>query len=138
MPDRTCQGCKRQVEWGCTAKRVFDANGDPVLDEIGEQVWSNPAHLPTTIMKEEVWCCPRQPLKENPLAMGRLFTFYGMFKRGFLPNDGGVLDQSNPLLETFRIMDDVNEECQRALDEEERRKAQRNESLTRMRQQRGR
>lgn len=52
----------------------------------------------------------------------RLLLFYQMFKNGFLPDSGAVIDQSRSLLETLRLMDEVNNECDRQIAEKERKK----------------
>lgn len=123
MPERNCVGCKRQDEWGCTAKRWRDPKqGEPD----GPENWLNPAYLPITLMGEDVFACPRQTLKEAPYYWAWLLKFYAMYRKGHLPDKGSVLDQSNKAVELFRILDDVNEQCDRAEREVER--ARRNQN----------
>lgn len=43
--------------------------------------------------------------------------FYNLYKNGFLPDPGSVVDQSNHLLETLRIIDDENASADKALTE---------------------
>lgn len=40
-----------------------------------------------------------------------MLKFYGMFRKGFLPNVGAIADQSNKAIEVFRILDDANDAC---------------------------
>lgn len=40
-----------------------------------------------------------------------VLKFYGMFRKGFLPNVGAIADQSNKAVEVFRILDDANDAC---------------------------
>lgn len=133
MPERKCEGCKRQIEWGCTAKPHLQMNEDgfPVLDpKTGKQVvnWSNPARIPEIFDDEEVYCCPRQTLRENPREWSWLLMFYAMFKEGFLPQHGAVVDQSNKAIEVMNLMNVVNQECDDELSIRERQKNNRGSS----------
>lgn len=123
MPERQCSTCKRQAEWGCTAKRIrWPAEGE----EDGPENWSNPASLPVDVDGEEIWACPRQDLKENGRWFGRLFLLYGLYRRGFLPNAGAAVDQVNSTVELFTIIDQVNEDCDETLEEQRRANLARN------------
>lgn len=120
MPERNCRRCTKQDEWGCTAKqyvKVDPETASPVLDRFGrpEMQWVNPARLPLDMDGEEWWACPRQDLKERPDAWGHMLNYYGMFRKGFLPQTGAVMDQSNYAVEVFRILDDANNEADDAL-----------------------
>lgn len=116
LPDRKCDGCRRQAEWGCTAERWrWPDEGE--VD--GPQNWVNPAHLPSTLGDEESYACPRQHIRENPQLWALILKYYGMFRKGFLPNVGAIADQSNKAIEVFRILDDANDAC----DAEEARRA---------------
>ncbi|MEJ6846754.1 hypothetical protein [Sinorhizobium fredii] len=110
MPERACEGCTRQSEWGCTAKRWRTPEHD---EPDGPENWINPAHLPLTLMGEEIWACPRQPLREEPLKWAWMLKFYGMYRKGHLPNVGAIADQSNKAIEIFRILDHLNDACDR-------------------------
>ncbi|MCA1775267.1 MAG: hypothetical protein LC676_06560 [Loktanella sp.] len=126
MPERDCATCTRQKEWGCFAEYIdrVDEHGDPVLDQEGNPVRDlvNGADLPLTIDGEDTWACPRQTIRENPRTWGRLLMFYGMFTRGHLPDAGAVVDQSAPLMEAIRVIDDANKRCDQALQEQEQRR----------------
>lgn len=117
MRERQCHGCTKQVEWGCFATRI------PASDD-GEEQWLRPAHLPITFMGEETWACPRQHIRQNPIFWAKILKFYGMYKKGHLPDRGAVVDQSNRAIEIFNILDDANEDCDR--EEEAQEKAKRN------------
>lgn len=136
LPERQCAGCAKQVEWGCHAVRhvVHDDLGRPVMGADGGQMmnWHQPARLPLSIDGEETYACPRQTLLRRPREWNRLLTFYGMFKRGFLPEAGAVIDQSNKLIEAFRIMDEANYECDAAQDAERRQEQIRRAQLANM------
>lgn len=123
MPERSCDGCKRQEEWGCNAERyeVVDAKGRVQVK------WTNPARMPTKVDNEELFCCPRQTLYRNPQAWGRLLLLYGMYKQGHLTDRGAVVDQSNSLLESFRILDEANNACDKIEQERERMKQARSQ-----------
>ncbi len=120
MPERNCDGCKKKDLWGCTAFRWrHPEEGEPDHPDN----WVRPAAHPVTVLGETMYCCPRQHLFQNPQYWGWTLKFYGLFKKGFLPSEGGVLAQSNKALEVFRILDDANDQCDRA--EEEKAKRQR-------------
>jgi hypothetical protein len=114
MPERKCSGCTRQAEWGCSAFKWREPDPETV-DE--RECWVNPADLPADIDGEQTFACPRQPLHQNPVYWQRLFLFYGMYKQGLLPQSGAVIDQSNKAIEVFRILDDVNQHCDKALED---------------------
>jgi len=108
MPERQCGGCKRQKEWGCTAKRWRT----PLPDEAdGPENWINPSHIQNEFDGEMLFSCPRQTLHEQPTDWSRLLLFYGMFGKGHLPDKGAVVDQSNVLVQAFRILDEANADC---------------------------
>jgi hypothetical protein len=118
MPERSCYGCIKQKEWGCNATKVKAEKGDKGAKPDGRGdwwLWTNPARLPLTFDGEQTYACPRQDLKRRGFAWHRMFLFYGMYKAGFLPQGGSVIDQSNRALEVFRIFDAVNAECDDAL-----------------------
>jgi hypothetical protein len=129
MPDRKCEGCKKQVQWGCTAKphRVIDEEtGEPIIDPKTKQpkiTWSNPARIPEIFDDEETYACPRQTLHENPREWNWLLMFYSMYKEGFLPQRGAVVDQSNKAIEVLNILNTANQECDDELAAQARRKA---------------
>lgn len=139
MPERQCNGCKRQVDWGCTAKQFPAEKGEKALT--GERIsigsdgkwyrWTNPSSLPLTIDGEQTYACPRQDLKERGRDWHHLFMYYGMYKAGFMPQNGSVMDQSNKAIEMFRIVDAVNAECDEAVQEENKRKAKQEQNLPR-------
>ncbi len=118
MPERECSKCKKQDEWGCFAKVKRTTRDDGTVDE----VWSQPAHLPIQINGEETFACPRQSIRENVRVWGRLLLLYGMYSKGHLPDKGAVVDQSNQLMELFRIMDDANAQCDQSLQEDSKRR----------------
>ncbi len=117
MPERKCQGCVKQVQWGCTAKPhlVFDdETNEPVIDQKTKRqkiVWSNPGRIPEIFDDEETYACPRQGLHEDPKGWSWLLMFFGMFKDGFLPQRGAIVDQSNKAIEILNVMNIANGEC---------------------------
>lgn len=121
MPTRDCQGCRHQREWGCEARRW---RTPPEGEEDGPENWVDPAHLPLTLLSQNIWSCPRQHIRENPAFWATVLKFYGMYKRGFLPDRGAVVDQSNRTIELFRVLDQANDLCDQ--EEEKKRQIQRN------------
>lgn len=109
MPERQCHKCTRHKDWGCEAYKWREPDED-TLDERSE-CWINPADMPLAIDGEETYQCPRRTLKDDPQGWNRIFNFYAMYKNGFLPQEGSVIAQSNAAIEAFRIIDDVNSEC---------------------------
>lgn len=129
MPERNCRGCTKQVQWGCTAKPyvVMDPEtSSPVLGHDGKPkvAWTNPAHMPLDFDGEETYACPRQPLREEPEMWSRVFTYYRLYKKGFLPQTGAAMDQANIAVEIFRILDDANDDADDALQKAEAAKQQ--------------
>jgi hypothetical protein len=113
MPERQCATCLHQDEWGCYAEDTGQADQD------GIPIWLRPAQVPMMLDGEEVYRCPRRPLKDDPAYWGRLLTHYGNFEKGLLPDAGGVVDQSNKAMSLFGIMADVTAECSREKAERE-------------------
>lgn len=109
MPERTCQGCRNQARWGCEAERIKEPEPGEFDDPV--ENWRDPAQDPVSINGEDSYACPRQTLRREPRAWSKLLLLYGMYSKGHLPDRGAVVDQSNSLLEAFRIIDDVNAEC---------------------------
>jgi hypothetical protein len=117
MPERQCVKCTKQAEWGCEAfKYRSDENDRRAIpdDNGGWWAWFKPSHLPMTVDGEESYACPRQDLKQRAQAWNRMLLYYGMYKQGFLPQAGAIMDQSNKAMELFRIFDQVNGECDEA------------------------
>ena len=52
--------------------------------------------------------------------------FFSMFKDGFLPQQGAIVDQSNKAVEILNVMNTVNGECDEEVNRRERAKANRN------------
>lgn len=67
--------------------------------------------MPLTLMGEDTYACPRQPLREDPIFWVKVLKLYAFYRKGYLPQPGAVIDQANQLLETFSILDQVNAEC---------------------------
>jgi len=127
MPERNCASCKKQTEWGCEAERYPSTEEDPAAmpDQNGKWWgWKNPAHIPLTFDGEETYACPRQDVRRRGAEWGQILLYYGFYQKGHLPMAGGVTDQSAKAMEVFRILDDVNLECDQALLEKERNKGQ--------------
>lgn len=104
MPERQCHECTNQDEWGCNAYPTDE------LDSLGNPVWQRAAWIPLEIDGEEVWRCPRRPLKDAPAAWSRMLQIYGFYLKGFLPDPGGVMDQSARTMALFALIDHVNNE----------------------------
>jgi hypothetical protein len=102
LQDRDCAVCTRQAEWGCNARQDAGDQGGAWLDR---------AVLPIRIDGEEVWRCPRRPIKDDPGYWRRLLFFYGMYRKGHLPDPGAVSEQSNKAMQLFAIVDDVVAAC---------------------------
>ena len=123
MPERQCHGCTRQKDWGCTATRFpsSEENPEATRDKAGNWWgWHNGSALPLTIDGEDTHACPRQDVHERAYVWQRMFLYYGMFKNGFLPQAGAIMDQSNKAVEVFRVFDDANAEADNALAEQQR------------------
>jgi hypothetical protein len=118
MPERTCVGCKSQVEWGCKGSKYRE----PEPGEDPRNAWINPAEISVNVEEQEEFACPRQHLHENPAYWRPVFLYYGMFQKGFLPQAGSVIDQANKAMEVFQILAEVNAECDAEIRKRETRK----------------
>ena len=119
MPERQCNGCVKQVEWGCNAFKYETAKEDKRgrKERDGKfYAWHKPAQIPVDIEGEQVWACPRQELKKDPLGWNKLLLFYGYYQKGFLPQAGSVVDQTNKAMELFRLLDAANAAADEAQD----------------------
>lgn len=88
------------------------------MNQNGE--WENPAIIPLRIDSEEVYRCPRRPIKEDPQYWDKLLFYFGMYKKGHLPDPGSVSEQSNKIMQVFRIVDDIVADCVKEKAERER------------------
>lgn len=118
MPERQCGTCKRQKEWGCTAKRWRFPGPD---EADGPENWIDPGFVPNDFNGEDLFSCPRQTLKEDAQDWNRLLLFYGMYLKGYLPETGAIADQPNWMIQAFRVLDEANAECDRQEQEKEQR-----------------
>lgn len=78
--------------------------------------------MPIEVGGEQSYACPRQTLRERAGDWNRLLMFYSLYLKGFLPDQGAVIDQSNVLMEAFRLIDEANAEADKELAEIEARK----------------
>lgn len=64
--------------------------------------------------------CPMRLFLDNPDDMGELVWYYAAYKRGQLPNEGGLLDQPAKMMQAFRVIDNANAtlDRQRRLEQE--------------------
>ena len=117
MPERKCHACTRQKEWGCEAEKVPSDDTDPTAERDANGQWwgwSNPSALPLQVDGETVWACPRRDLKDRGRDWNRMLFYYGFYQKGHLPQPGAIIDQSNMAMEVFRVLDQVNAECDNA------------------------
>lgn len=75
----------QQAEWGCHKNSA----------------------LPLTFDGEDVWRCPRLPLKEDPDNIGQVLWYYSLYRKGNLPEAGGLMDQPGLLMDMFRVIDNA-------------------------------
>lgn len=52
--------------------------------------------------------CPLRLFLDNPDDMGELAWYYAAYKRGQLPEEGGLLDQPAKMMDAFRVIDAAN------------------------------
>ena len=98
MPERQCHRCRRQAEWGCEAFKYPSNERDPKAEPDADGnwwAWAKPAMLPMIVDGEEDWSCPRQDIKARGPEWSRMLFYWGFYKKGFLPAEGGLVDQSN-------------------------------------------
>jgi len=112
LPERKCDKCFRQDEWGCNA---VDTGVD---DEQGLRIWENPAVIPLVLFDEETYRCPRRPLLDDQNGWANLMFYYNLFKEGHLPDSGSIADQSFKAMNLFALMDEIVTECRDKKQEE--------------------
>lgn len=61
-----------------------------------------PHELPGGIVTKR---CPRRPLLDDPELFSEVFWSHQLFKRGILPEDGGLLNQPGKLVEMWNQID---------------------------------
>ena len=118
MPERTCKGCVKQAEWGCEAVKYLSTENNPTASPSPDGTWwawHNPAAQGLKFDGEDIYCCPRQPLRSDVKFWNQLFLYFGAYKQGYLPQSGAVMDQSNKAMELFRIVDAANFEADESL-----------------------
>jgi hypothetical protein len=122
MPERSCVDCTKKEVWGCTARRWKE----PEPFEIDQpDNWVNPAQHPVHMMGETTYACPRQHVFQNPQMWSWMLKFYMFYKKGFLPQAGGLVDQPNKAMSVFALFDDANDRCDQALAERKAKQASR-------------
>lgn len=60
------------------------------------------------MLGEDTYACPKQHMRENPQYWSWILRFYGFYKKGFLPEAGAIIDQTNKALSVFNILDEIN------------------------------
>lgn len=105
LPERVCHKCtpEKKAEWGCTKD----------------------APIPIRFDDEETRRCPARvlhPDEGNTTGLSEILWYYGRYKSGLLPDEGGINDQSAQLMQCFSEIDAANTEVEVAEREEAERK----------------
>lgn len=64
-----------------------------------------PVQFPVVMAGEEYYRCPLRPLYENPDKLPEIIWYYRSYNKGFLPVEGGLLDQPHKLLSCIKVID---------------------------------
>ena len=51
--------------------------------------------------------CPKREFLNNPEDISELLWYYSSFKKGVLPDRGGLLDQPAKMMECFKVIDNA-------------------------------
>lgn len=115
LPERECTRCTaaQQRAWGCFAER--NAQG----------AWENKAKLPLSLDGEDSPQCPRRPIKDDPQLFRTVLTYHSWWLKGFLPDAGGITDQSARGMTLLTLVDQAINEARAELQERARRKSAR-------------
>lgn len=62
-----------------------------------------PGMTATLLGKEKVTTCPRYFIKQNPRTFWRIAELHQFLEKGYLPDDGGMNDQSALTMEALRL-----------------------------------
>lgn len=92
LSDLDCSTCtaSQKIARGCTTK----------------------ARAPEIIGGEEFHRCPRFPLLEDPDYFSDLFWGHQQFKKGILPEEGGLLSQPGKLMKLYFMIDRTRNFCE--------------------------
>ncbi|AHC30449.1 hypothetical protein CC53_gp032 [Rhizobium phage vB_RleS_L338C] len=60
--------------------------------------------------------CPRRPLLDDPQFFSELFWGHQQFKKGILPEEGGLLSQPAKLMQLYFVIDRTRNLCERELE----------------------
>lgn len=96
-----CSTCTahQKIEWGC----------DAYQDEKGE--WQKKALIPERMDNEDVWVCPRRPVKDDPAFYSELMSLYALYKEGVLADEGSIMSQSTKYVNLMRLVHAAVNEC---------------------------
>lgn len=60
--------------------------------------------IPLDIDGEQVWRCPRRPIKDDPAFWHSMMTSYAQYRHGHLPAPGGTDQQPNKLMALISLL----------------------------------
>lgn len=101
FPERDCRSCTdyNKVLWGCEGGAL----------------------MPMAILGEMSDVCIARPWLDDWAVYGYVFQRYNGYKRGFLPDEGGLNSQPCKLVEMFAVIEEALANCEK--ERERRRKA---------------
>ncbi len=100
--------------WGCDAEET-----DKEDPQTGEKIWIKAAQVPLVMDGENVWRCPRRPIKDDPKYWEKLLFHYQLFRDGYLTDGGSIMDQSFKAITLFGAVQDIQSEADRQKAENE-------------------
>jgi hypothetical protein len=102
LPERICSTCTslKKRTYGCEtdATQILELDGVRLLR------------------------CPRRPLLDDPQLYGEVFWLYRSYKKGYLPNSGGLDDQPAKYMAYVKVIDRALDFCQQEADAREKAK----------------
>lgn len=81
------------------------------------------ARVPVELFGERTTTCPRRPVLDQPEEFAYYMRLYRMYRNGFLPESGAVMDQSGYVLGVFDVLDSVYASIEEYKSKEARRKS---------------
>lgn len=115
MSDVDCAtaGEGERQQYGCDARWVCDPEHE------GGGYWENAAIAPVQIDGEDMPVCPCRYIPQAPGFWREVTLMFQAYRKGFLPDTGGLNDQAAKGIEILQIVDQAVNEAERELQAQE-------------------
>ena len=123
FPERDCTTCTalKKRDYGCEAR--LETGPD------GTSKWIGRGKHQILIDGKPDWSCPRRPWLDDPEGLFFLMDVYAHYQNGFLPEQGGVLDQPAKLMRMLAIIGKAHADCDEQQQAEAKKRARMEKDL---------